>query len=32
MAPAVHAVLADVLGAERLDRLAEEGRYRRDVY
>ncbi len=32
MAPAVHAVLADVLGAERLERLAEEGRYRRDVY
>ncbi|BBK39508.1 oxidoreductase [Allostella sp. ATCC 35155] len=32
MAPAVHAVLADVLGADRLERLAEEGRYRRDVY
>ena len=32
MAPAVHAVLADALGPERLERLAEEGRYRRDVY
>lgn len=32
MAPAVHTVLADVLGRERLERLAETGRYRRDVY
>ena len=32
MAPAVHAVLTDVLGAESLERLAEDGRYRRDVY
>lgn len=32
MAPAVHTVLADVLGRERLERLAETGRYRRDIY
>lgn len=32
MAPAVADVLRDVLGAEPLERLAEEGRYRRDVY
>lgn len=32
MAPAVAAVLAEELGAETLERMAEEGRYRRDVY
>ncbi|WP_374447496.1 sulfite reductase subunit alpha [Stella sp.] len=32
MAPAVHAVLEDALGRDRLERLAEAGRYRRDVY
>lgn len=32
MAGAVHAALADILGAAQLDALAEEGRYRRDVY
>lgn len=32
MAPAVDEALADVLGAAKLDRLAAEGRYRRDVY
>jgi sulfite reductase (NADPH) flavoprotein alpha-component len=32
MAPGVHAVLADVLGEARLDALALDGRYRRDVY
>lgn len=28
----VHAALVEVLGAETLDRLTQEGRYRRDVY
>jgi sulfite reductase (NADPH) flavoprotein alpha-component len=28
----VHAVLTSVLGAETMERLADEGRYRRDVY
>ncbi len=28
----VHAVLVSVLGAETMERLADEGRYRRDVY
>lgn len=28
----VHAALAEVLGAEMLERLTDEGRYRRDVY
>lgn len=32
MAPCVHAVLADVLGALQVERLQAEGRYRRDVY
>ncbi|WP_421988838.1 PepSY domain-containing protein [Roseococcus sp.] len=32
MAPAVHAVLAEAVGAERLDMLVAEGRYRRDIY
>jgi sulfite reductase (NADPH) flavoprotein alpha-component len=32
MAPGVHAVLVDVLGATNLERLQVEGRYRRDVY
>lgn len=32
MAPGVARVLADVLGGETLERLAEEGRYRHDVY
>lgn len=32
MATAVNAALADALGADRLDTLAAEGRYRRDVY
>jgi len=32
MAPAVDAVLAEVLGEERRDALRTEGRYRRDVY
>ncbi|RYD15214.1 MAG: sulfite reductase flavoprotein subunit alpha [Lysobacteraceae bacterium] len=32
MAPGVHAVLVDVLGPARVDRLQDEGRYRRDVY
>ncbi|WP_051414077.1 sulfite reductase subunit alpha [Pseudoxanthomonas suwonensis] len=32
MAPAVDAVLAEVLGEERRDALRAEGRYRRDVY
>ncbi|MBS7457125.1 sulfite reductase subunit alpha [Coralloluteibacterium stylophorae] len=32
MAPAVDAVLRDVLGDARVDALAAEGRYRRDVY
>ena len=32
MAPAVDAVLAEVLGGERRDALRAEGRYRRDVY
>ncbi len=32
MAGGVHEALVDVLGAEKLDALAAEGRYRRDVY
>lgn len=32
MAPAVDAALADTLSAEALEQLAEQGRYRRDVY
>jgi sulfite reductase (NADPH) flavoprotein alpha-component len=32
MAPDVDAALAEILGAETLERLATEGRYRRDVY
>ena len=32
MAPGVEAVLVEVLGANTLERLAAEGRYRRDVY
>lgn len=32
MAPGVAAALTEALGAEALERLADEGRYRRDVY
>jgi sulfite reductase (NADPH) flavoprotein alpha-component len=32
MAPAVHAVLIEVLGEARVEELIEDGRYRRDVY
>lgn len=32
MAPGVHAVLAEAVGADALERLAASGRYRRDVY
>jgi len=32
MAPAVHATLQDILGADTLEALAESRRYRRDVY
>ncbi len=32
MAPGVEAALVDILGADTLERLADEGRYRRDVY
>lgn len=32
MAPAVHQVLQDALGEERLQQLQESGHYRRDVY
>jgi sulfite reductase (NADPH) flavoprotein alpha-component len=32
MAPAVDATLADLLGAETLERMQTDGRYRRDVY
>lgn len=32
MAPGVAAALIEALGAETLERLADEGRYRRDVY
>lgn len=32
MSREVHAVLADILGAEALERLTAQGRYRRDVY
>jgi sulfite reductase (NADPH) flavoprotein alpha-component len=32
MAPGVHAALVEALGAETVEALAEEGRYRRDVY
>lgn len=32
MGPAVHSALATILGIDTLDRLAETGRYRRDIY
>lgn len=32
MSTAVHDVLVDLLGSDRLERLRDEGRYRRDVY
>lgn len=32
MAPGVHAVLVEALGAERIEQLVADGRYRRDVY
>ena len=32
MAGKVHAALATILDAETLERLTDEGRYRRDVY
>jgi sulfite reductase (NADPH) flavoprotein alpha-component len=32
MAPGVHAALVDALGADAVERLQVEGRYRRDVY
>ncbi|WP_029002591.1 PepSY domain-containing protein [Azorhizobium doebereinerae] len=32
MAPGVHQVLGEVLGADKLEALAEQGRYKRDVY
>jgi sulfite reductase (NADPH) flavoprotein alpha-component len=32
MAPAVHSAVASVIGEERLEELAELGRYKRDVY
>ncbi|HVK80300.1 MAG TPA: sulfite reductase flavoprotein subunit alpha, partial [Verrucomicrobiae bacterium] len=32
MAPGVHAVLLDALGAGRIEQLVAAGRYRRDVY
>jgi sulfite reductase (NADPH) flavoprotein alpha-component len=32
MAPGVETVLVDVLGADTVERLRTEGRYRRDVY
>lgn len=32
MAAAVSATLTKILGAEQLETMAEEGRYRRDVY
>ncbi len=32
MAPAVHTVLNELLGEERVEQLTEQGRYRRDVY
>ncbi|RYF25817.1 MAG: oxidoreductase [Comamonadaceae bacterium] len=32
MAQEVHAVLVDVLGAQRVDAMVRDGRYRRDVY
>lgn len=32
MAPAVTEALNDILGAERVEQLMEDGRYRRDVY
>ena len=32
MAPAVDAVLGEILGEERLEAMAADGRYRRDVY
>jgi sulfite reductase (NADPH) flavoprotein alpha-component len=32
MAPGVHSALEQILSAESLERLMEEGRYRRDVY
>ncbi|MCD6060173.1 MAG: sulfite reductase flavoprotein alpha-component, partial [Moraxellaceae bacterium] len=32
MAPAVAAVLTEALGEDTLEKMAEDGRYRRDVY
>lgn len=32
MAPGVHAALATILGEDVLERMLEEGRYRRDIY
>ena len=32
MSREVHAALADILGAEGLEALTDQGRYRRDVY
>ncbi|MEH3104661.1 MAG: sulfite reductase flavoprotein subunit alpha [Sphingomonas phyllosphaerae] len=32
MAPGVHAALAGILGEDVLERMLEEGRYRRDIY
>jgi sulfite reductase (NADPH) flavoprotein alpha-component len=32
MATGVEQALVDIIGAERLEALIEEGRYRRDVY
>ncbi|ENO88628.1 sulfite reductase subunit alpha [Thauera linaloolentis] len=32
MGPAVHETLAAILGSDTLERLAQEGRYRRDIY
>lgn len=32
MAPAVHQALTDILGADSLEAIAQDGRYRRDVY
>ena len=32
MSPAVHETLLAILGSENLERLAHEGRYRRDIY
>jgi sulfite reductase (NADPH) flavoprotein alpha-component len=32
MSREVHSALVEILGAEGLERLTDEGRYRRDVY